>query len=35
MMLTPHATMELTMRNANNRAIICCLSILDVGYKDS
>jgi hypothetical protein len=28
--LTPHAIMELTMRNANNSAMICCLSIPDV-----
>ena len=33
-MVTPHATMELTMRNANNRAIICCLSIPSLGYRE-
>jgi hypothetical protein len=25
--LMPHASMELTMRNAKNRAMSCCLSI--------
>jgi hypothetical protein len=28
--LMPHASMELTMRNAKNRAMSCCLSMSDL-----